>query len=87
MEPEGEAVHKGNINLKIRDDLSVFTLVGVLYKFDTQPKADLDIFSVNIYHSMDKIISEKKKGIIMGDVNIDLLKFGIMFKQPSTLNI
>ena len=51
-------------------------IIGVLYRPNTQPKADMDIFSVNIYESMDRINSENKKGIIMGDVNVDLLKFG-----------
>ena len=36
---------------------------------------------------MDKVNSESKKGIIMGDVNIDLLKLAVTLKQRIRLRI
>ena len=51
------------------------TILGTIYRPNTEPKADLDIFSTSLFEIMDIIADEHKHGIIMGDMNIDLLKF------------
>lgn len=51
------------------------TIVGVIYRPNSPPKANIKLFSETIYSLMDSINSEKKAGIFMGDMNIDLLKF------------
>lgn len=52
------------------------TIVGVIYRPNTLPRADVDIFSSTLFDVMDIINSEKKFSVMMGDVNMDLLKFG-----------
>ena len=52
------------------------SIIGVIYRPNTAPKADIDIFSSTLFDIMDSINNENKHGIIMGDMNIDLLKFG-----------
>ena len=49
-------------------------IVGVLYRPNSEPLADIDIFSNNLEEIMDIIKNENKYGLIMGDMNIDLLK-------------
>ena len=51
-------------------------IVGVIYRPNTQPRADLEVFSQTLYDTMEQINSEHKYSVIMGDVNIDLLKYG-----------
>ncbi len=51
-------------------------IVGVIYRPNTQPKADLDIFSTTFLDTMDLINYENKTSVIIGDMNIDLLKYG-----------
>ena len=51
------------------------SIVGVIYRPNTAPRADIDIFSSTLYDSMDIINKENKHGVIMGDMNVDLLKF------------
>ena len=50
-------------------------VVGVVYRPSTEPHADVDIFASNMEHIMDTIQHENKLGLVMGDMNIDLLKF------------
>ena len=52
------------------------TIVGVIYRPNTAPKADIDVFAYTLQDIMDIINNEHKHGVIMGDMNIDLLKFG-----------
>ncbi len=49
-------------------------IVGIVYRPNTQPRADIDIFSSSIYDIMDLINRANKIGVVMGDFNIDLLK-------------
>ena len=49
-------------------------LVGVIYRPNTPPKADIDIFT-HTMHDIQNILSrDQKETLIMGDMNIDLLK-------------
>jgi len=51
-------------------------IVGVIYRPNTEPHANMDIFSSNIEDIMDTIQNEKNKQcMIMGDCNVDLLRF------------
>ena len=50
-------------------------IVGVIYRPNTQPKADIDIFSSTLFDIMDIINNEKKQCVLMGDYNIDLLSY------------
>ena len=51
------------------------TIVGVIHRPNTAPKADIDVFSSTLYDIMDIINKENKYGTILGDMNINLLKF------------
>lgn len=81
---------KDDINFEIRNDLSVFIphifeslfvqirdtkysnmIVGVIYR---PPDADMDVFSSTLSSLLDQIEQTKAKCVIMGDMNIDLLK-------------
>jgi hypothetical protein len=51
-------------------------IVGVIYRPNTEPHANMDIFSSNMEDIMDTIQGEKNKQcMIMGDCNVDLLRF------------
>ena len=50
-------------------------IVGVIYRPNTAPKADIDVFSTTLHGIMNIINTEHKNGVIMGDMNVDLLKF------------
>ena len=50
--------------------------MGTVYRPNTPPKADMDIFTSTRNELMNIIYSEKKQCIIMGDMNVDLLKYG-----------
>ena len=61
-------------------------VVGVVYRPNTEPHADIDIFSSNMEHIMDTIQHENKHCLIMGDMNIDLLKFETHTKTDDYLD-
>ena len=48
---------------------------GVIYRPNTLPKADLDIFTTTLFEIVDKITNENKSLLLLGDFNIDLLKY------------
>ena len=52
-------------------------IIGLIYRPNTQPKADIDIFSSTLQDIMDIINNEKKSCLLMGDFNIDLLKYNL----------
>ena len=49
-------------------------IIGVIYRPNSGPHADLDIFSRTMQDIMDIIRHENKSCVFMGDMNIDLLK-------------
>jgi len=51
-------------------------IIGIVYRPNTPPRASLDKFTESIGHINDQIALENKTAIIMGDFNIDLLKYG-----------
>ena len=60
--------------------------IGVIYRPNSYPLADIDIFSLNLFNIMDSINKENKHSIIMGDMNIDLLKYRIHNKTNDYLD-
>ena len=52
------------------------TIIGVIYRPNTLPYADLDIFVDALTEIINVISNENKTIYLMGDFNIDLLKFG-----------
>ena len=49
-------------------------IIGIIYRPNTAPYADLEIFSNTVYDLLDAINNEHKTAYLMGDFNIDLLK-------------
>ena len=50
-------------------------VVGVIYRPNTPPKADIDVFMHTLNDIVDLINTENKQCLIMGDMNVDLLKY------------
>ena len=72
-------IHRTDLNIKNTDCDSVFIeipdkniIVGIVYKPDY---VDYEDFISQIELALDTITKEKKRGFIMGDFNIDLLKY------------
>ena len=61
------------VEVKINSKKSI--IVGVIYRPNTQPHADMDLFADKLSEIISKISNENKESYIMGDFNIDLLKF------------
>ena len=54
--------------------------MGVIYRPNTLPRADLDQFISNVLEIQGKISNENKISYLMGDYNINLLNPGINSK-------
>ena len=50
-------------------------IVGVIYRPNSPPRADLDLFMSKILEIHDKISNENKTAYLMGDYNINLLNY------------
>lgn len=74
------------IFIEIINESKKNVLVGVIYRPNTEPRADLDIYSSNLYDIMDSVNQENKHCVIMGDMNIDLLKFELHAKTNDYLD-
>ena len=61
------------IEVKLNETKSV--LLGVIYRPNTQPQANINFFTTKLADITAKINIENKESYIMGDFNIDLLKF------------
>ncbi len=61
-------------------------IVGVIYRPNTEPYADIDIFSSNMEEIMETIHSEGKTCLIGGDMNIDLIRFASHSKTSDYLD-
>ena len=61
--------------VEINMNSNMKSIVGIIYRPNTQPRADVDIFSSTLFDLMAIINLEKKKCVMMGDLNIDLIKF------------
>ncbi len=61
--------------VEIKNEHESNIIVGVLYRPNTAPKADLNIFVATFVELLDIINIERKQCVIKGDFNIDLLKY------------
>ena len=50
-------------------------IVGVVYRPNTQPLANLDLFIEKILEIHEIILNENKIAYLMGDYNINLLRY------------
>ena len=50
-------------------------IIGVIYRPNTAPKADINIFALTQTELLNIINLEKKTSVIMGDFNVDLLHY------------
>jgi hypothetical protein len=64
-----------SIFLEISNRSTKNEIVGIIYRPNTEPHADMDIFESTLCEIMHIINKEEKQCIIIGDINIDLLKF------------
>ena len=63
-----------------------YTIVGVVYIPHSEPKADMDIFSSTLFDIMDTVIAEHKHCVVIGYMNVDLLKFSVHTKKNDYLD-
>ena len=61
-------------------------IVGVVYRPNTQPRADIGIFMQKIIEIQSIIKEENKISYLMGDFNIDLLKVNLHAKTNEFVN-
>ena len=61
-------------------------IIGVIYRPNTAPKADINIFSTTFIDILEIINKENKNSVIMGDFNIDLLQFSNHSTTDNFLN-
>ena len=74
------------IFIEIINDSKKNKIVGVIYRPNTEPLADLDIYTSNLYDIMDTVNQENKLCVIMGDMNVDLLKYEVHSKTNEYLD-
>lgn len=74
------------IFVEIRHGNNKPIIIGCIYRPNSPPKADLDIFVNTISEVINLIKSENKEVILMGDLNIDLLKYNTHNKTNSFIN-
>ena len=60
--------------------------VGIIYRPNTEPLADIDIFTHTLFDILDTVDNEHKHCTILGDMNIDLLKYGTHNKTNEYLD-
>ena len=61
------------MEIKIKENKSL--IIGIIYRPNTAPKADIDIFTKSVFDINNIICNENKEAILLGDFNMDLLKF------------
>ena len=61
-------------------------IVGNVYRPNTWPRADLDRFIVTLSNIIEIINQENKLIVLLGDYNIDLLKYGTHIKTTEFLD-
>ena len=65
-----------SIFVELETGLHSKEIVGVIYRPNTPPLADIDIFTENISEIMNTLNNDNVHATIMGDMNIDLMKYG-----------
>ncbi len=61
-------------------------IIGVIYRPNSPPLADIDVFSYSFLEVITLINNEKKQLLVLGDFNICLLKFQTHAKTSSFLD-
>ena len=61
-------------------------IIGTIYRPNTAPRADLDVYSKTLIDILDIVNSEKRDCVILGDMNIDLLKYNDHMKTNSYID-
>jgi len=61
------------IEIKTKKNTSM--IIGTIYRPNTEPKADIDIFQHTLFELIDTLKRENTPILLVGDFNIDLLKF------------
>ena len=64
-----------SIFIELKTGSNETVVIGVIYRPNTPPRADIDIFNKHLSDIMDQVTNENKKIILAGDFNIDLLKY------------
>ena len=64
-----------SIFFEVQDNQNKPIIVGVVYRPNSAPRADVDMFISKIIEIQDKISNENKIAYVMGDYNINLLNF------------
>ena len=60
-------------------------IVGTIYRPNTPPKADIEIFTHTMIELLNQLKNENKDIYLMGDMNIDLLQFSSHAKTDEYL--
>jgi len=75
-----------SIFVEIESHPSKKYIIGVIYRPNTAPRADVDVFASTLYSILDIINAESRTCIIMGDMNINLLNYQIHQKTNEYLD-
>ena len=75
-----------SVNFEIISTFVKNRIVGIIYRLNTPPRVNIYICSIHLFDKMDLINSERKTSVIMGDFNIDLLKYCIHWKTNHYIN-
>ncbi len=73
------------IEVQINSKQSI--IIGNIYRPNTAPKADLDVFHHTLFELIDTINSQNKKLFLMGDFNIDMMRLKIIIKPMIFLKV
>ena len=61
------------------------TVFGILYRPNTAPRANIEVFSENLFSILENVNQKHQPVFLMGDFNIDLMKLNIHTKTNSFL--
>ena len=70
-----------SIFIEVQSNRSKPFIVGIIYRPNTFPLTDLDRFISELLEVQSKIASENKIAYLMGDYNMNLLKFNTQPKN------
>ena len=73
--------------VEINMNSNMKSIVGIIYRPNTQPRADVDIFSSTLFDLMEIINLEKKKCVMIEDFDIGLIKFKLHDKTNKYIAI
>ena len=72
--------------IEIKNIIGKPIIIGIIYRPNTFPKADLDVFIKTMTDIIELLNDEGKRVILMGDFNVDLLKFDVNSKTNDFIN-